>query len=355
MSILSKYMVKNHSYFLLITLGIGVGIFVIIDLIERADYFLAIEGGASFIIPFYFAKLPGIISQILPAVFLLASVILLCVMIASREVVALHAGGISVFVLARTLLFCGIFWAIVQFLCSQLFVIQGEEMAQRIWQEDIRNKVVAEKSINDVWFKEQKYIIYLGTILQSGKGEKLIAYKFSEDESRINTIIRAEDFVAKKGGWSLTNVEIIHPDLFDNTFIPLATFPLEQSPNFFFVTNQGDPKDQTFFVLTDVIKRLEASGSNVEALKTRWYSKLAYSASIIVLAIVSVAIVTYKENIYLAVILSVVIAFIAYVATSLGDSLGESGALPPIVAAWGPQLLLCALAFARIQYVTVRR
>jgi len=356
MKLLSKYMVKNHSYFLLVTLAIGIGIFIIIDLIERADAFLAIEGGAGFIIPFYLAKLPGIVSQILPAVFLLASVILLCVMIAARELIALHAGGISISVLAKILMCCGIFWAIVQFLCSQLLVSYGEDTAQRIWYEDVRRfTFVIEKKIENVWFTEDNYVVFLGKILESGKGEKFIAYELSDDKSRINMIIRAESFVAKEGEWLLDNVALTRPDTFEYTFEPLATIPIGQSARFFFIGEQNDPQNLDFFVLGEAIERLGFAGSNVENLETIWFGKLAYSASIIVLALVSVAIVTYKDNIYLAVVLAVVVAFLAYVFTILGDSLGKEGIIPPIVAAWGPQSIIFLLAFMRIQYVSIRR
>ncbi len=355
MSILSKYIIKNHTYLLFTVLGIGLGIFIIIDLVERADVFLAVEGGASQIIPFYIARLPGIFSQILPAVFLLASVILLCIMIASRESIALQAGGVSMSVLARLLMFCGIFWAIVQFFCSQLLVTYGENVALRIWREDVRHRVIAEKTLEDVWFTEGNFIVFLDKLFESGKGERFIAYDLTDDEKEINTIIRAESFLAEKDKWLLTNVNIAYPNSFESLHIPFASIPLEQSVKFFFIGNQNDPRRLDFFVLGEAIDRLELAGSNVETLQTIWFGKLAYSASIIVLAFVAVAIVTYKDNIYLAVILAIVVAFIAYVFTMLGDSLGKEGVIPPVVAAWGPQVLIFLLAYARVQYVSIRR
>ena len=355
MSILSRYIVKNHTYFLMMTLGIGIGIFIVIDLIERSDTFFAFEGGGAFIIPFYLAKMPGIISQILPAVFLLASVVLLCVMIAARESIALQAGGISMFVLAKVLMYCGFFWAIFQFICS-LLVGYGEDIALDIWRNDARRDTIfIEANLENVWFTENNYVIHIGKLFKSGKGDTFTAYELSDDEKKINTIIRAESVVAKKGEWLLTNVQITHPDSFENKVVPLASLPINQSALFFFLGKQNDPQSLDFFVLGEAIERLEYAGSNVEDLKTIWYGKIAYSASIIVLAFVSVAIVTYKDNIYLAVMIAVVVAFLAYVFTIIGDSLGQGGAVPPIVGAWGPQIILFLLALMRIQYVFIRR
>jgi len=38
-----------------------------------------------------------------------------------------------------------------------------------------------------------------------------------------------------------------------------------------------------------------------------------------------------------------------------GESLGQMGSLPPIMAAWGPDMLLLAVALSRLYFVSVRR
>lgn len=351
MTILSKYVIKNHTSFMLLTLGLGIAIFIIIDLIERADIFLTYEGGGAYILPYYLLKLPGIISQILPAVFLLATVILLCIMNSSRETVALFAGGISLAVLIRILMILGLFWGCVQFFCSQVLVVYCEESATKMWREDVRKWDNDEKKIESQWFIEDQFIVHVNTMFESGKGTGFTAYQLSRNENEIRATIKAQSFVAKENQWILNNVTIMKPNSFEIEFLDVADLPLAQNPSFFFVAQQREPQKLDFFILGQAIERLEVSGSNVEDLKTIWYGKLAYSLSICVFAFVATAIVTYKENVYIAVILSVVMAFCAYVLTMFGDSLGKVGSIPPLVAAFGPQFLVFSGAFARIFYV----
>ena len=46
MKLLTKYMIKNHSRLVFITLAIGICIFILIDLIEKADIFVMKRGDA---------------------------------------------------------------------------------------------------------------------------------------------------------------------------------------------------------------------------------------------------------------------------------------------------------------------
>ena len=47
--------------------------------------------------------------------------------------------------------------------------------------------------------------------------------------------------------------------------------------------------------------------------------------------------------------------FVLYALTMFGESLGMMGTLPPMVAAWGPDSLLLAVAAMRLYFVSVRR
>ncbi len=355
MSILSRYILKQHSLLLLATLSIGIGIYLIIDLVERAEKFLAVEGGAYLILPFYLGKLPVIISQILPAVFLLACVILLCIMIASRENIALQAGGIPMSILARLLMYSGIFWAIIQFILSQFLATYGENVADNIWRYQVRQNIQVERSLDDVWFTKDNYIVYLDKVFEGGKGQGFLAYELSGNQQEVNAVVRAEKFVNNQNQWTLQNVQISKPSDFQDVYYENANLILDQSIKFFFIAEQKDPQNLDFVTLFETISRLESAGSNVEFLKTVWYGKITYAASIIVFAFVAVAIITYNDNVYLAVMLAVISAFLAYVLNMVGAGLSQEGKIPPAVGTWGPQLIIFLLAYARIQLVSIRK
>ena len=79
--------------------------------------------------------------------------------------------------------------------------------------------------------------------------------------------------------------------------------------------------------LGDAISQLKSSGSNVEALRTAWHAKLAYAASILVMAFVATAIVSWKDNIYIAVTVALLCTFLYFAVYTLGTTLGQRGIL----------------------------
>ena len=108
------------------------------EIVERVDVFIDNGAGMDLVLKYFGCRLPGIIAQILPAVFLLATVVSLCPMGHSREMTALHAGGISFSKVAVILVMCGLFWGAVQFGCAQFLGVQGAQYADRIWQEQVQ-------------------------------------------------------------------------------------------------------------------------------------------------------------------------------------------------------------------------
>ena len=96
------------------TLAVGIGLYVLTDLFERLDNFIEAGLSVGMVLTYFIVKMPLVISQILPVIFLLSAVIQLCIMARSRELTALQAGGISLGVVANSMILCGIFWGSVQ-------------------------------------------------------------------------------------------------------------------------------------------------------------------------------------------------------------------------------------------------
>ena len=114
MSLLFRYLTKNNAMILLPTLAVGIGLYVLTDLFERLDNFIEAGLSVGMVLTYFVVKMPLVISQILPVIFLLSTVIQLCIMARSRELTALQAGGISLGVVANSMILCGIFWGGVQ-------------------------------------------------------------------------------------------------------------------------------------------------------------------------------------------------------------------------------------------------
>ena len=355
MSLLFRYIFLRHARLLLLIMGLGMGLYLLTDIVERVDIFIDAGSGLGLILQYFGVRLPSILAQILPAVFLLATVVTLCLMHHSRELTALHAGGISFSTVALVLVLCGVFWGGVQFCCSQFVGVQGEKYAQQIWLEEVRKRDLSQRTIKDVWFMENGWTVSLDSLKPDGEGTGLSAFHLRDGASDVDVIVRAERVKGSDKGWVAANAVRLYPDTYKREELTRLELPLHQDPELFFSTESDNLQQLPIWQLGDAIEQLRAAGSNVEGLRTVWHGKISYAASLIVMALLGAAIVSVSSNIYIAVAISMAGTFIMYALTMFGESLGQLGALPPLMAAWGADALLLAVAVARLYLVSVRR
>ncbi len=355
MSLLFRYIFLRHARLLLLIMGLGVGIYLLTDLVERVDIFIEAGSGIGLILQYFGVRLPSIVAQILPAVFLLATVVTLCLMGHSRELTALHAGGISFATVAVILVMCGVFWGGVQFGCSQFLASAGERYSQQIWQEEVRKKDLDDRTLDDVWFMENGWTVSIKTLRADGNGTGFSAFHVKDGNADVDVIVRAPKVMGSENGWTATDVVRLYPDSYRRETLPSLTLDLHQNPELFFSTETNNLQQLPLWQLGDAIKQLGAAGSNVDGLRTVWHGKIAYAASLVVMALLGAAIVSRFSNVYIAVAISMAGTFIMYALTMFGESLGQRGALPPFMAAWGPDALLLLIASARLYFVSVRR
>ena len=355
MSLLFRILLRNNTLIVLPALFLGTGIYVLTDLFERLDNFVDAQLGLGIMATYFVYKVPLIISQILPVVFLLATVIQLCLMIRNRELTALYAGGVSPRTLLRMLFLCGVLWSGIQLGFSQWLGVLGEQESNRIWQEQVHNRNM-HKTLKNLWFIERDQIISLGTLHADNTGEGLLIYALSPDGLQIEEVIRAERYTAEDGNWTLYDIDYTNPKGYLHERRDEMTITLRQDLDSFRLVNSGaNPQLLSVFQLGDAIHALEASGSNVELLRTAWHAKLAYAASLAVMTLVAMAIATWKDNIYIASGLALMATFLYYALYTVAGTLGQQGIVPPPFAAWLANILAAAVALGKLAPILISR
>ena len=356
MSLLFRYLTRNNAFILLPTLGVGIGLYVLTDLFERLDNFIEAGLSAGMVLTYFVVKTPLVISQILPVIFLLSTVIQLCLMARNRELTALQAGGISLGVVANSMILCGVFWSCVQLGFSEYLGVAGDRESARIWQEEVRKKNLAATVLHDVWFADGDWIVSLKTLDPKAQGTGFSGYELSEDGLGIERIVQASSFSAAPDHWVLRDVRVYTPAAFSQVVQPELILPLAQDPETFrLVSTTTKPQQLPLWQLGEAIEQLRSSGSNVESLRTAWHAKIAYAASILVMAFVATAIVSWKDNIYIAVTLALVVTFLYYAVYTLGTTLGQRGLIPPFAGAWSANIIAAAIALWRLLPLLLRR
>ncbi|MEG2005295.1 MAG: LptF/LptG family permease, partial [Bilophila sp.] len=244
MTLLFRYLTRNNACILLPTLAVGIGLYLLTDLFERLDNFIEAGVSMSVVLTYFAVKTPLVVSQILPVIFLLSTVIQLCLMARNHELTALQAGGISLAVVGRSMILCGLFWGGVQLGFSEYLGVSGERESARIWQEEVRKRNLAATVLHDVWFSDGQWIVSLETLSPDATGTGFAGYELAKDGLSIERIIHAPTFHAKSRQWTLQSPTIDTPALFTQTAQATLVLPLRQNPETFRLVQSGSKPQQ---------------------------------------------------------------------------------------------------------------
>jgi lipopolysaccharide export system permease protein len=352
---LSRYLIRQNLYLMAICLAVGTSLYLLSDIFDRLDDFIRAGLGAQTILFYFIVKIPLIVSQLMPAVFLLAMVVQLGVLSRSREMLALRAGGVSFAWFIRFFVVYALIWSAGQLVFSQFLGVFGEQEANRIWKEDVRKKQLDELTIHDLWFRDGPFIVLAKEAQPSkSRASGITVYEFTTDNQELIRILTAKKALIDDHGWGLLDVHELDTRTFVTVDRPSQFLSVRQNLSAYAAVElKGDTAQLPLLELSKAIKRLQESGSNVEMLLTIWHGKLAYAFSMVVMALLALMLVTFSENVYANIGLSLILIFIQYGMHVVGETAGEKGVLPPIVAAWLGNGIMGAVACLRLAWVAM--
>lgn len=357
MTLLTRYMLRQNFFLMSLILGIGTAIYLLTDLFEKLDDFIEVGLGFSTVALYFICKLPLIISQILPAVFLLSCTVQLCVMSRNKELVALQAGGVSFVSLARFILYIGFFWAVVQLGFSQYLGVMGDVESRRIWKEEVKGEVAENMTARDIWFLEDNYVINLQVAhLAKGKAEGVTVMQLTDGGNAIKEVIKATGATVQANDWLLTDVVRTQPGSYAVTNSPELILPIKQKLAVFkTVSTNTNLNRLALWELGAAIDRLEKSGSNVEALRTTYHQKIAYAAAVVIMGLVALMLLTWRDSLYINVSVGLILTFAFYALFTWFGALGERGFINPVLGAWFSNILFATVTLGRILWYTRSR
>lgn len=346
MKLLPLYLMRQNLFLVLTVLLVGTGLYLLTDLFDRMDEFLDAGIGLSGMLLYFAVKTPSIISQILPAVFLLALVVQLNILERSRELVAIQAGGISYLVLVRFILIYGLVWSGGQLFFSQVAGVQGDRIAGRIWQEEVRGKDLAKRTqVRGLWFTDRDRVLRIGQASPQLKtGTDLLVYDINPAGTGIDAIIQAASFTIHDDFWLLRGVTRLLPASFVREQHTEYRLPITEDLKAFQATESSFHASQLpLWEFGDVIERLQSTGSNVEALRTQWHGKLAYAFSLVVMGLLGLMLSQLTPNVYKAVGGALLCVFLFHALNTFCSSMGEKGILSPPAGAWFADIFVFSL------------
>ncbi|WCL53223.1 LPS export ABC transporter permease LptG [Gimibacter soli] len=351
---LARYMIRMHlGRFFGILIGLC-AVLQLLDLLAQSDEIMAADGATSAsLITYVGLRLPQIISQFVPFVALLATLLTLATLNQHSEVIVMKAAGLSAHRILLPVGYASFFIAVAHFTFNETVVVDATDQLD-YWAEHGYAIDLPPKTSNTgrVWVKEGETVILVEAVSQVQNRVVLDKVNlFERDGSgRLKAIARADFAWHQDGKWTLHEVRRFDAGSHELSVTPLEEWNIPTRPQRFMALTVK-PKHESLFSLWHSIDELKAEGLPTERLMTSLLHKIAAPASSLLmplLAAVAAFGVHRAGSLFMRLVMGMALGFGFFVADNFMLAMGEFGVAPPLLASFAPFLLFLVVGYAVI-------
>ena len=348
MTIIERYISGEIlKYFCIIFLAV-IGIYLIVDFFDEIDVFL--ESGLSFPKAFFYfiSKMP--VAQFIPVSVLLSILATFGVMNKYNEITAIKSGGAGVFHVLKPVIGIGALFFVVIVVLSEVVVPITKTRAEKIWAQESRKKTSATLKEKDIWIKERRLIAHIGYFNATDRSIYGVTMNFFDDDFKVIRRLDCGKGVFGDGGWIFYDIVEQRLDKKNGGifFHKELAEKLDFSPDDLGAVAVKS-ESMSILELYDYIERVESDGYDARKYRVGFYAKIAFPFVCIIMCIVGTGIalrLKARESLPVSIIYGIGTVFFYWIFYSFCLSLGEGGALPPLISALVPNLVfLCFGAF----------
>ena len=365
MRLSDRYALREAISPLLFGVAAFTAIFIASDIVFTvASLVAAGSAGLADVIKLFLYKLPYVAKMTFPMAMLLGSLLGMARVSSSGELVAFRACGLSIGRLALPVLAFSFFVFLVSLFVGEALVPKAARA-----EFELTNKIL---NRTEAWLKGDDLVQQR----RSPNGLELVHIGKLRDEVITNvvvveilnngevTITRAEEAVWDSSSWyyGKGSTVVVSPDGLSRVVPPRSDevvpstsvrfegvyrkLPLEESPEALSrIAQDVRPESMTYHQLKLKIESMLERGvppSRVLKDRLELYTKISLPFSSVVFALIGLplGIQPNRSGGSIGFGLSILIILVYYVIMTLGIAMGEGGSLPPILAAWLPNIVI---------------
>lgn len=354
-STLDRYLLREWLRVFLITL-IGFPILVIvIDLTDKLDQYLSrgvTRGAVAFS---YLFDLPEKMFQVLPVAVLFATVFTVGALGRHSELTAAKASGISFHRLVRPLFLAAAAAAIAGLVLGEISPVAQTRRLELLGEKAIRSTT---SRFNFVYRADRGWVYAIRTLdLRTGEMSDLLLEREGTGPAYPTIILAAQRAVYADTGKAATDRGGARWLLHRGTLRYLAGSQPEGEVAFEFdslrartlherpvdlLAEPKSPDEMRYGELRRYVEALTRSGSNAKKLQVELALKIAVPGICLLIAFFGapLAISSPKSGAAWGVAASLATTFIVLLMFQLAKAIGSGGVLPPMLAAWTPNILV---------------
>ena len=325
-------------------------ILMTLDLLGESGKILAQPGnGDAELWRYVSIRVPMLIARFLPFSVLLGTLITLATLNQHSEVIAMKAAGISAHQIIAPLIVASFAVAAISFAFNERFVTRAAA-ALSAWEAAEYGRVPPATGVSsNIWLPSGETLIRARQV--SGRREHTRLHGVTVHErtgGTLSRIIDAEKARPVDGGWLLQNVRIVDVEAVRATRAPIQLLRTDVGPEQFTLA-RVDADEQDFRRLQASIAALRAAGRSTTALEAQLWHKFSGPLSAVLMPLLG-AIAAFglarSGQLFLRALLGMGLGFAYFVVDNFAIAMGNYGAYPPLLAAWGPFALFLLIGEA---------
>lgn len=351
MKVIDKYIISELLKVFTICLTGFIFVFLLVELTDKIKYYFQYNPPGMLMLKYFLVKIPGYLFFAAPMSILLGGMLSLSMLAKNSELIAMQAGGIDPLNIAKPVVIVSAVASVLMFLANESIIPWSNR-----YSEYIQNVQIAGKAEKTFFQSDQIWLRSIDSITRIQKFDK------RENTLEKISVVRwdpnyefVERLFADKAKWWNTHwifygVNRIFRDREGRYVVesaPSMIGPLKKSPKEF-DEPEIPTKEMNLGQLGAHIDQLVLEGKNPTRFLVDWHDKIAFPMVCLIMGVLSVPFPVgagpRRGGLAIGLAISLVIAFSYWIAHSMFLALGHGGYLPPVISAWGANLIFGPVA-----------
>ena len=321
--------------------------YLLIDVMERLDWFARYHATGGEILRFYLARIPLLASRVVPMSLLVGTALVVSLLALEGELIGMRACGIPASRALLPVLVITVVVAPAYFVLRNVAVPKTNALADALKETEIKEdyyKALAERRKTAVWYRAGNRVLEASRFdTDTGDASDLTIYEIGDDGLPAVRTDASEARHIGRGVWRLTDARrsVIAPT-------HVKRVPAHQYADLGeALPAQVDTMHLSVGELAREIEAIEADGYDATPLRVDFHVKLADALACVLLP---------ASVLFFAVggppfpgpartlLASGMLALVYILLTGVSASLGYGDSIPPVVAGWGPTAIATGFA-----------
>jgi lipopolysaccharide export system permease protein len=361
MKLIDRYIItmfSSHFFFALIAI---IMIFIIIDVMENVDGFIDRGAQIPTVVMYYIYFIPEMIKSMIPVAMLLSSLFTTGKLSNQNELVAMKAGGMSLYRFMLPFLGIGVVVTLLSVYFNGWIVPHANKAKYQIEREHLSG-AAADAGRYNLYIQDSPLrFISIGYFDENRNTVSRVSiHEFSDT----NFSILRRRYDAARMEWDAENRHWFLADGIKREFLGpqerLSKFDLLRMDELYFnpadiARKQLQPDEMDYYELRDFIRNQRRAGQQTARWELDYYSKIAFPFASIIVILFGVPFSAQKRRGGLALqfAIGVLITFLYIAFMTITESLAQSGQYNTIFMAWLPNMLF--LGAGLVNLIRVRK